>query len=104
MHIFPRLPHRILIDDYFLGERNQLYRDTSGEHQFEKRMRMARIMGSFADEFRKDYKRACNGNWCPLALERRLHQALMTRYGLDTITGFSMEWDRQERYELENKA
>lgn len=103
MHIFPRLPHRILIDDYFSGERNQKYRDSNGEHQFEKRLRLTRIISEFADEFKKDYKRACKGNWCPLKLNSALHKALMDRYGMDTITGYFISWDHRERYDLENQ-
>lgn len=104
MHIFPRLPHRILIDDYFRGERDQKYRDSNGEHQFEKRLRLTRIINEFADEFKKDYKRACKGNWCPLKLNRALHRVLMERYGMDTITGYFISWDSRERYNLENKS
>lgn len=54
--VLPELPWEELRLDYFKGKKSQLYLDSNGDHQFEKRLKQLSRMQARIKDLKKEYK------------------------------------------------
>lgn len=78
MYIYPELPNEILRHDYLRGFRSQIFIDSGGKHQYEKRLEQIRAIQLRSVSLRQDYyRKQPNGS----KLNRYVNHFLLKEFG-----------------------